>query len=143
MNTAINELINSVEKLIPSYLKNKEDLEIGNGNLALVIIDEDKNVYGKMFGTDMNRMRQSYKIAWIKASQVWITGYKTGQFEELAYAGKIDEESFGIMRPDYIGWEGGQPITLKNGAKLSVGFSGMRGINDLEIVVKAQELAGL
>ena len=36
-----------------------------------------------------------------------------------------------------IGWEGGQPITLKDGTKLAAGFSGIRGFNDLEIVVKA------
>jgi glc operon protein GlcG len=41
--------------------------------------------------------------------------------------------------PDLIGWEGGQPLTLKDGRKLFVGFSGIRGIYDLEIMVKALE----
>jgi glc operon protein GlcG len=38
-----------------------------------------------------------------------------------------------------VGWLGGQPVTLRDGTKLSVGFSGFRGISDLEIVVKALE----
>ncbi len=32
---------------------------------------------------------------------------------------------------------GGQPLVLKNGTVLSVGFSGFRGVTDLEIMVKA------
>jgi uncharacterized protein GlcG (DUF336 family) len=143
IQSTVNKIISSVEALIPVYLSNPDDKNIGNGNLAICIIDEHGEVHGKLFGTDQNRIRQSYKIAWIKASQVWITGFKTGEFETLAYAGKIDEDKFGISRPDYIGWEGGQPITLKDGTKLSVGFSGFRGTSDLEIVVKAIEKASL
>jgi uncharacterized protein GlcG (DUF336 family) len=143
IQSTVNKIISAVESLIPAYLSNPEDKNIGNGNLAICIIDEQGVVHGKLFGTDKNRKRQSYKIAWIKASQVWITGLKTGEFETLAYSGKIDEDKFGIMRPDYIGWEGGQPITLRDGTKLSVGFSGFRGTSDLEIVVKAIEKANL
>jgi uncharacterized protein GlcG (DUF336 family) len=143
IQSTVNKIIAAVEELIPTYVSNPEDRNIGNGNVAICIIDELGVVHGKLFGTDLNRIRQSYKIAWIKASQVWITGLKTGEFETLAYAGKIDEDKFGIMRPDYIGWEGGQPITLRDGTKLSVGFSGFRGINDLDIVVKAIEKVGL
>ena len=94
-------------------------------------------------GTDINRTRQSYKIAWTKASQVWITGYKTGEYEKLVYSGQIDENKFGIIRPDFLGWEGGQPVTLKDGTRLSVGFSGFRGTSDLEIVLKAVVNAGM
>jgi glc operon protein GlcG len=96
-----------------------------------------------MIGPDKIKSRQSYKIAWIKASQVWITGYKTGEYEKLVFTGQLDDKKFGIIKPDFLGWEGGQPVTLKDGTKLSVGFSGFRGISDLEIVKKAIVNAGL
>jgi glc operon protein GlcG len=50
---------------------------------------------------------------------------------------EIDEHEFGISMPDFIGWIGGQPITLKDGTKISAGFSGFRGISDIEIVLRA------
>jgi glc operon protein GlcG len=62
---------------------------------------------------------------------------KTGEYEKRLFNEEFDEKRFGIEKPDLIGWEGGQPIILKNGVKLSVGFSGFRGVYDLEIVVKA------
>ncbi len=133
----------AIEALIPEYIANPIDRNISGGNSAFCIIDENDNVYGKIFGITKVQGRQSYKIAWIKASQVWITGYKTGEFEKLAYAGEIDEEKFGIMRPDYLGWEGGQPVKLKDGTKLSIGFSGFRGTSDLEIVLRAIQNADL
>jgi uncharacterized protein GlcG (DUF336 family) len=135
--TIITEIIESVEQLIPFYMENEEDRKKAKGGIAICIIDDEGNVYGKMFGTDKIMMRERYRVAWMKASQVWITGIKTGEFEKLVFNREIDEESFGIRRPDYIGWEGGQPITLKNGTKLSVGFSGFRSASDLEIVMKA------
>ena len=90
-----------------------------------------------MFGTNKPRLRQSYKVAWTKASQVWLTGVKTGEYERMVFNNEVEENANGIENPDLIGWEGGQPITLKNGTKLSVGFSGFRGVTDLEIMVKA------
>jgi glc operon protein GlcG len=57
------------------------------------------------------------------------------------FTGEVPENSNGIENPDLIGWLGGQPLTLKNGARLSVGFSGFRGTTDLEIVVKALAIA--
>ncbi|MDA3892441.1 MAG: heme-binding protein [Salinivirgaceae bacterium] len=139
MDFITNKIIENIEKLIPQYLNNKEDADIANGNLAICIIDEEGTVNGKFWGTDKIRVRESYKVAWIKASQVWITGYKTQEFEKLAFSGEINDYAFGINRPDFIGWEGGQPVTLKDGTKLSIGFSGMRGENDLDIVIKAIE----
>jgi glc operon protein GlcG len=118
-------------------MEHEEDRKKAKGGIAICIIDDEGNVYGKMFGTDKIMMRERYRVAWMKASQVWITGIKTGEFEKLVFNRVIDEESFGIKRPDYIGWEGGQPITLKNGTKLSVGFSGFRSASDLDIVMKA------
>jgi hypothetical protein len=139
----ITKLIAAVEILVPEYLSKPEDAAISGGGSAICIIDEDNYVFGKLFGSDKIRTRQCYKIAWIKASQAWITGYKTGEFEKLVYSGQIDEKKFGIIRPDYLGWEGGQPVTLKDGTRLSIGFSGFRGISDLEIVNRAILNAGL
>ena len=139
----ILKLIAAVEKLIPEYMADPVDRNITDGSLAICIIDEDNNVVGKLLGKDIIRTRQSYKIAWTKASQVWITGYKTGEYETLVFAGMVDDSKFGISRPDMIGWEGGQPIVLKSGKKLSVGFSGFRGVSDLEIVIRAVKAANL
>lgn len=133
----ISKIIDEAENLIPLYMQNEMDERIAHGNVAICIIDSDGIIYGKMFGTNKVRARESFRVAWTKASQVHITGYKTGEFEKLAFNNSIDEEKFGIERPDYIGWEGGQPISLADGTVLSVGFSGFRGVVDLEIIVKA------
>jgi glc operon protein GlcG len=139
----ITKLLAAIEKLIPEYMANPEDKNKSGGNSAICIIDEDNNVYGKVFGVNKIQCRQFYKIAWIKASQVWITGYKTGEFEKLVYSDQIDEHNYGIIRPDFIGWEGGQPVTLKDGTSLSIGFSGFRGTSDIEIVERAIRQAEL
>lgn len=137
LNTLIQSIIAAAEKRVPEFLANAEDQNNNNGNCAICIVDAAGNVQGKMFGSDKIRRRHSFRIAWIKASQVWITDLKTGEFETQVYAGKIDEHDFGISRPDFIGWEGGQPINVDGQTKLSVGFSGFRGTSDLEIVQKA------
>lgn len=133
----IEQLIEESGKFINNYMQNEEDQRIANGNVSVCIIDDDGNIYGRMFGTNKVRARESFRVAWTKASQVHITGFKTGEFEKKAFNEEIDESSFGIERPDYIGWEGGQPLYLKDGTRLSVGFSGFRGVIDLEIMVKA------
>jgi uncharacterized protein GlcG (DUF336 family) len=133
----INRLLVAIETLIPLYMEIPADKNISNGNLAVCIIDDQGLVFGKMFGSNKPRMRQSYKVAWTKASQVWLTGVKTGEYEKMVFNKEIGENANGIEAPDLIGWEGGQPLTLKNGTKLSVGFSGFRGVTDLEIMVKA------
>jgi uncharacterized protein GlcG (DUF336 family) len=135
----IDKIISAVEQLIPEYIANPEDKKIYSGSTAICLILEDGQQFGKMFGADKNKTRNSFKIAWTKASQVWITGIKTGEYEKLVFNKQIDEHKYGISTPDLIGWEGGQPITLKDGTKLSVGFSGFRGISDLEIVDRAIE----
>ena len=139
----ILKLITSIEKLIPEYMADPVDRDVTNGSLAVCIIDEIGNVYGKLMGKDIIKTRQSYKIAWTKASQVWITGFKTGEYEKLVFTCQIDEHTYGNSRPDMIGWEGGQPIVLRSGKKISVGFSGFRGVSDLEIVLRAVKEAGL
>jgi uncharacterized protein GlcG (DUF336 family) len=141
MSNMISRLFESIEKLIPQYMEDPADQEISNGNVAACIIDDQGIVYGKMFGTNKPRLRKSYKTAWTKASQVWLTGIKTGEYERKVFNKEVGENANGIEAPDLIGWEGGQPLTMKNGAILSVGFSGFRGITDLEIMVKALEEA--
>lgn len=133
----IEQIIAAVDKRVPEFAAIEEDRKRNEGNCALCIIDENGVVYGKMFGTDKIRQRNSFRIAWTKASQVWITGIKTGEYERLVFTGQIDDRPFGIIRPDFIGWEGGQPIVADGKTKLSVGFSGFRGTTDLEIVQKA------
>jgi glc operon protein GlcG len=138
----IEKLIEQIEKLVPEYMQNPIDKDISKGVCSVCIIDEDGKIYGKVFGSDKLRCRDSFKIAWTKASQVCITGYKTNEFERLVFSDKIDYRQFGINMPDMIGWEGGQPVVLKDGTKLSIGFSGFRGTSDIEIVLRAVE-AGL
>lgn len=137
MQIFISKLFDAIEKQIPVYMDIAADKIISNGNLAVCIIDDEGLVHGKMFGTHKTRLRQSYRVAWTKASQVWLTGVKTGAYERMVFNGEVDENANGIEAPDLIGWEGGQPLVLKNGDKLAVGFSGFRGATDIEIMVNA------
>ena len=89
----IQNLIAALEKRIPEYLAVEADQKLNGGNCALCIVDEAGGVYGKMFGTDKIRQRQCFRVAWTKASQVWITGYKTGEYETLVFTGQVDEKS--------------------------------------------------
>lgn len=134
----IQAIIQNLNVLIPVYSAYPADA-FANGNVAVCIIDEEGNMYGKIWGTDKARGRQFARMAWLKATQVWLTGYKTGEFEKKIFNGELNEADFGIQAPDFVGWEGGQPVTLRNGQKLYVGFSGFRGFNDIEIVRKAVE----
>jgi uncharacterized protein GlcG (DUF336 family) len=137
MLEVVDRIYTAIEKLIPVYMEIPEDKTISLGNLAVCIIEENGNIHGKMFGTNKPRLRQSYKVAWTKASQVWLTGIRTGAYEKMVFNKEVDENANGIEAPDLIGWEGGQPLIMKDGTKLSVGFSGFRGVTDLEIMVKA------
>lgn len=141
MNMLVSEIYNAIEKMIPSYMEVQEDKQIANGNVAVCIIDEDGFVYGRMFGSNKPRLRQSYRVAWTKASQVWLTGVRTGEYEKMVFNGEVGENANGIEAPDLIGWQGGQPLTLNNGKVLCVGFSGFRGTTDLEIMVRALDNA--
>lgn len=136
-------IIAEIAVLIPEYTAIPDDKSISDGNVALCIIGEDGSVSGKLFGSNKIRSRESFRVAWTKASQVHLTGYKTGEYETLVYSGQLDEDAFGISRPDMIGWEGGQPVTLRDGTNLSIGFSGFRGTSDLEIVIRAIQKANL
>jgi len=141
LDALVSKMFAEIENLIPVYAQNPEDKRIANGNVAVCIIDENGIVFGRMFGTNKPRLRQSYKVAWTKASQVWLTGVKTGEYEKMVFNGIVEENGNGIEAPDLIGWQGGQPLILPDGSNLSVGFSGFRGVIDLEIMVKALEKA--
>lgn len=141
MHIVVDKIYDAIEKLIPLYMEVPEDKCISNGNVAVCIIDETGEVYGKMFGINKPRLRQSYKVAWTKASQVWLTGVKTGEYERMVFNNEVGENANGIEAPDLIGWVGGQPLALKCGAKISVGFSGFRGTTDIEIMEKALAMA--
>jgi uncharacterized protein GlcG (DUF336 family) len=137
LEAIINKMFAEIENLIPVYMQSPEDKDIAGGNVAVCLIDENGIVYGRMFGTNKPRLRQSYKVAWTKASQVWLTGVKTGEYEKMVFNQLVEENGNGIEAPDLIGWQGGQPLTLPDGQKLSAGFSGFRGVADLEIVAKS------
>lgn len=137
MQGIAKKLFEAIEKLIPVYMEDPADKIISNGNVAACIIDDHGCVHGKMFGSNNARLRQSYRVAWTKASQVWLTGVKTGEYERMVFNKQVGENANGIEAPDLIGWEGGQPLTMKDGTKLCVGFSGFRGTTDIEIMVKA------
>lgn len=139
MNQKIEQLLAGIEVLVPQYMAIPEDQEKAKGVAAVCIIEEDGQVHGKIYGTDKLRGRESFKNAWNKASQVWITGYKTNEYEKMVFNGQLDPKQYGIPLPELIGWHGGQPLTLPEGTKLAVGFSGFRGSSDLEIVERAME----
>ncbi|MBK5279199.1 MAG: hypothetical protein JJE09_10085 [Bacteroidia bacterium] len=143
MQGITKKLFETIEKLIPVYMEDPADKNISNGNVAACIIDNHGFVYGRMFGSNNARLRQSYRVAWTKASQVWLTGVKTGEYERMVFNKQVGENANGIEAPDLIGWEGGQPLTMKDGTKIFVGFSGFRGTTDIEIMVKALAAAEL
>lgn len=131
-----------VDENISSYMENPDDYQISDGNVALCIVEKDGTVHGKMYGNDLNRQRNSFYYAWKKASQVWITGISTGEFERMVFNNEINEYAYGINRPDYIGWIGGLPVKLESGEILAVAFSGFRGETDIRLISAAiQKLA--
>lgn len=132
--------IDAIEKLVPDYCKNEEDMEIAGGNCSLYIAFENGFFAGKSFGDDAIEMRESGRVAREKGTQVLITKIASGKYEELVYSNQVDWESFGIMKPDFIGWEGGIPATLSDGTFVALAFSGFRGENDCEILRRASEL---
>ena len=133
----INKLFVEIEHEIIKFKNNPADWNISQGNVAMCIITEDGKIYGKLFGSDKLKQRQFFNVAWKKASQVWITGHKTGDYEKIVFGGGMDPEDSPIELPDLIGWVGGQPIKINEKTTLSIGFSGFRGFNDIGIVQEA------
>ena len=132
-----NQIADEVERLLPTYLQNPEDATISRGGSALAMLNAQGDSCGRLFGDKPARQRECAQVAWKKANQVWLTGYATGQFETLAYSGKIDENQFGLSRPEYIGWLGGVEARTHSGERLILAFSGMRGEQDVAILKEA------
>jgi glc operon protein GlcG len=137
----IHQAIENISTQIPAYKSSERDWGISRGHVALCIIDDDGNIYGKIWGDDKVKGRSYFDIAYRKASQVWITGYNTGEYEKLVFAGKLDHHDFGITLPDLIGWDGGQLIQLDEETRICCGFSGFHGSTDLAIVKKGVDEA--
>jgi glc operon protein GlcG len=135
-------LIAEVGALLPRYDAVPEDFVLNKGNVAVAVIGPDGDYYGKMFGSGPSTAMQCARVAMKKATQVWITGLATGEFERRAFSGEIDEAKYGIQRPDYIGWQGGIPALTKDGVKVALAFSGYRGENDVKILELALEKLG-
>ncbi len=137
----IENILTAITGLVPEYRKNPVDHAKGGGHCGVCIIEEDGSIHGKMFGEDKNGLRNIFRIAWTKASQAWITGMKTGEYEKKVFNNEVNADRYGIILPDLIGWEGGQPVRLKNGKTIFAGFSGFTSKSDLEIVLKAVSIA--
>ncbi len=139
LRQVIGKMMDIMAREIPTFKDSDADWRISQGNTAVCIIDEEGNIYGKIWGEDKIAGRKFYDVAYRKASQVWITGYNTGEYEKLVFGGQLDYHDFGIELPDLMGWEGGQFIMLDDDTRISCGFSGFKGVNDLGIVKKAAE----
>lgn len=137
VQAVIDSFFRTLEEEVARVMQTPEDARISNGNVAVCVLDSEGRVYGKLFGSDKPRQRQAYRVAWTKASQVWLTGVETGEYERRVFIGEIPENANGIDNPDLIGWVGGQPVTLNNGLQFSIGFSGFRGTTDKQIVLDA------
>jgi uncharacterized protein GlcG (DUF336 family) len=137
------KLIAEVVKLYPSYVTDPLDVQWNHGNAAAVVLEPDGGFHGQLFGDDKEIGQKCYQIATRKVLQVWRTGYLTGRFEELVYAGKLNEGTFGLQRPDLIGWEGGVPLLAADGRLIAAAFSGFRGVTDVEILERAAKAIGL
>ena len=137
----IFQIIDHIATQIPGYKTSQNDWSNSDGHVALCIIDDEGNIYGKIWGDDKVKGRRYFDIAYRKASQVWITGYNTGEYERLVFAGKLDHHDFGIALPDLIGWDGGQLIQLDEETRICCGFSGFTGATDIAIVKKGVEEA--
>ncbi|MDH5610466.1 MAG: hypothetical protein OEY56_13390, partial [Cyclobacteriaceae bacterium] len=134
LEKTITALFDVLEEEIKPYKDSPADWRISEGHVAVCLITDEGKVYGKLFGSDKIRQRQFFRIAWQKASQVWITGHATGEYEKIVFGGDMDPEDSPIELPDLIGWVGGQPLQLDDETTVAVGFSGFRGFNDIGIV---------
>ena len=134
-----NAIISAVAGMVQEYF-DRQGKPAVEASAAICIIEDSGSVSGRIFGTDKSDriiLREKYQIAWKKASQVWITGMKTFDFEQKVFNSELNYREFGIQPPDFIGWKGGQPVELKDGTKLSIGFSGFSQQDDVEIILRA------
>ena len=137
LTATATQLIAEIEKLIPACMLNPADRDNNLGNVTLMIIAEDGQIFGRMFGDNNARRRVTSRIAWQKSMQVWMTGQATGKFEKQVYGQNVDPGKFGLQHPDLIGWNGGLPVVAKDGTKLAVAMSGFTGETDCAIIRQA------
>lgn len=136
---ALLAFLGRIAELVPEYLADPVDFSINQGSAAFVVIDAQGMVHGQVFGTDKAAMKRTYEIAWRKASQVWLTKIATVEFERKIFNGELNEGDYAIAPPDYIGWEGGLPLTIGT-EEVAAAFSGFRGSSDAEILGRAAGL---
>ncbi|MCB9496127.1 MAG: hypothetical protein H6686_04480 [Fibrobacteria bacterium] len=126
-----------LEARFDTFLAEPLDRDIAQGNLVFVAVHESGEVFGRYWGTDPVRQRQSAMVAWTKVNQVKLTRTATGLYEKLVYAGQKNWWEFGIPLPEFIGWEGGMPALLDDGTFAALAFSGLRGDKDCELMAQA------
>jgi hypothetical protein len=141
LHQVINKMFDNITAQIPGFETSEPDWSISAGNVSVCIIDDAGNIYGKIWGNDKLRGRKFYDVAYRKASQVWITGYNTGEYEKLVFSDQLNYRDFGIELPDLMGWQGGQLIQLDADTRIYCGFSGFKGVNYLAIVKRAADEA--
>jgi len=134
-----NRIADEIGNLLVEVLKNPEDFKASDGNCALCIMNAHGETIMRMFGNNPVRQRQTAFNAHKKALQVWLTGYATGDFETMVYTNQVSEKQFGLSRPELIGWLGGVEAKTSNGERLILAFSGVRGEQDVGILVQAAE----
>jgi glc operon protein GlcG len=103
LQQTIQGIIQNLSQQIPTYQWSTEDWSKHDGNVAVCIIDEEGNVYGRIWGNDKLKGRKTFDAAYRKAMQVWITGYATGDYEKKVFNGELNHRDYGIDLPELIG----------------------------------------
>jgi len=137
------KLIAAIGELYPQYLEEPLDIQRSGGNAAAFALGPGGSLHGRIFGRDSALGQRSFQIGTRKLLQVWRTGYRTGEFEKLVYSDQISESTFGLQRPDLVGWLGGVPLRSPDGQLIAAAFSGFRGFKDVEIIERAADAVGL
>jgi glc operon protein GlcG len=133
----LSSLDTALERHMPEFLADPEDLAIAQGNLVFAAISDDGHVFGRFWGTDPVRQRGSAQVAWAKANQVKLTRAATGAYERDVWAGRKNWWEFGIPLPEFIGWEGGLPAILEDGTFVALALSGLRQDKDCALLARA------
>ncbi|HWA27789.1 MAG TPA: heme-binding protein [Lacunisphaera sp.] len=137
ITSTVIQLIAQIEQRIPACMQNPQDRDNCQGNVTLMIIAEGGQMFGQMFGDNKARRRGTCRTAWHKATQVWMTGQATGQFERRVYGEGVDPGQFGLTHPELVGWDGGLPVVASDGTKFAVAMSGFTGVTDCRIIREA------
>ena len=119
----VQRLFVALEKRIPGFLEEPDDMAISQGNAVMLVIDGNGDVHGKYVGPDPVKQVELGQVAWKKAVQVRLTRVSTGRYEELAYSRRLHWWKYGIPLPEFVGWDGGIPGVLSDGTPLAIAFS--------------------